>query len=97
MDPVKILKRAWSILWSYRALWIFGLILALATARSTGRGSNNGVQYQQGPGEPPPTPQSLQEAFRQAGQELEKLLHQGIPDANRNQPRLIRPAGCLID
>ncbi|MGE5644023.1 MAG: hypothetical protein ACM3Y8_13515 [Byssovorax cruenta] len=82
MDPVKILKRAWSILWSYRALWIFGLILALATARSTGRGSNNRVQYQQGPGEPPPTPQSLQEAFRQAGQELEKLLHQGIPDAN---------------
>jgi len=29
MDNMKILKRAWYILWNYRALWIFGLILAL--------------------------------------------------------------------
>ena len=29
MDPFKILKRAWQVLWNYRALWIFGIILAL--------------------------------------------------------------------
>jgi hypothetical protein len=32
MDPIKILKRAWHILWSYRTLWIFGIALALTTA-----------------------------------------------------------------
>ncbi len=31
MDHVNILKRAWQILWNYRALWIFGIILALTT------------------------------------------------------------------
>ncbi len=40
MDPIKILKRAWTILWAYRALWIFGIILALTTA--SGAGSNPG-------------------------------------------------------
>ena len=28
MDNMKILKRAWYILWNYRTLWIFGFILA---------------------------------------------------------------------
>jgi hypothetical protein len=82
MDPVKILKRAWYILWSYRALWVFGLILALATAGSTGRGSNNGVQYEQGRGDPLPSSQSIQEAFREFSRELQKLFREGIPDSN---------------
>ncbi|MBN1876415.1 MAG: hypothetical protein JXA33_19480 [Anaerolineae bacterium] len=51
MDHVKILKRAWHILWSYRALWIFGIILALTTASGGGgssgaggrSGGNNGI------------------------------------------------------
>jgi hypothetical protein len=81
MDPVKILKRAWYILWSYRALWIFGLVLALAAGSSAGRGSgNNGVQYQHDQGENQQiTPQSMQEAFRQFNQELNKLFRDGIP------------------
>src|SRR5215208_2458673 len=81
MDPVKILKRAWYILWSYQELWIFGLIIALATAGSTGRGSNNGVRYEQGRGDPA-FPQGIHEAFREAGQELQKLFREGIPGAN---------------
>ena len=32
MDHTKVLKRAWEILKQYRALWVFGLILALTTA-----------------------------------------------------------------
>jgi hypothetical protein len=45
MDHFKVLKRAWEITWRYRALWVFGIILALTTSRG-GRGSgNNGVQY----------------------------------------------------
>ncbi len=39
MDYGKILSRAWRILWEYRALWIFGLILAL-TASSPGAQSS---------------------------------------------------------
>ena len=41
MDPIKILKRAWKILWSYKALWIFGIILALTTSGSNFRFSGN--------------------------------------------------------
>jgi hypothetical protein len=31
MDHGKVLKRAWHMVWRYRALWIFGIILALTT------------------------------------------------------------------
>jgi len=50
MDHIKILKRAWNITWSYRALWVFGIMLALVTASgSPGPGGNGGdgqVQYE---------------------------------------------------
>jgi hypothetical protein len=81
MDPIKILRRAWYILWSYRALWVFGLILALAAGGSSGQGSNNSYQYDQNGGENgPPTPQSMQEAFRDLQRELDRLFERGIPD-----------------
>jgi hypothetical protein len=85
IDPVKILQRAWHILWNYRALWVFGLILALAAGGSFNGGGNNGVQYQtdgNGNGPDIPPPQSMQEFFRDLGRELDKLFSQGIPDAN---------------
>jgi hypothetical protein len=31
MSHVEVLKRAWKILWSYRVVWVFGVILALTT------------------------------------------------------------------
>src|SRR5215216_2699614 len=80
MDPVKILKRAWYILWNYRALWVFGLVLALAAGSSYNGGSNNGAQYHSDGNNPQPTPQSMQEAFRDFQRELNKLFEQGIPD-----------------
>ena len=44
MDHMRVLKRAWHILWSYRALWIFGIILALtASSGSNGGGRGNVV------------------------------------------------------
>lgn len=42
MDHTKILKRAWHILWSYKVLWIFGIILALTM---TGGGSGGGGSF----------------------------------------------------
>ncbi len=44
IDLGKILKRAWHILWNYKVLWIFGILLAL-TAGSGGRVSS-GTNYQ---------------------------------------------------
>jgi hypothetical protein len=44
MDHIKILKRAFSITWSYRVLWVFGVLLALTLPRNGG-GSNSGVQF----------------------------------------------------
>lgn len=41
MDYGKILKRAWYMVWRYRALWVFGAILAL----TAGGGGSNGFQY----------------------------------------------------
>jgi len=38
MDHMKVLKRAWEITWRYRVLWVFGVIVALTTARSGGNG-----------------------------------------------------------
>lgn len=32
MDHAKVLKRAWEILWRYRVLWVFGVIVALCAA-----------------------------------------------------------------
>jgi hypothetical protein len=81
MDPIKILKRAWQILWNYRALWVFGLILAMAGAGSYGNGSNNGAHYQGGSQSvQQPLPADLREASRQAGQEMEKLFHEGLTE-----------------
>ena len=65
MDHIKVLKRAWHTVWNYRALWIFGIILALTTASGGyngsggsggGRGGNGGIPHPGGfqwpPGEP---------------------------------------------
>src|SRR5690606_27232424 len=78
MDPVKILKRAWHILWSYRALWVFGLILALATAGSTGGGSNNGTRYSfDGESQEMPLPQDIQRGMEEFTREMERLFNEG--------------------
>jgi len=47
MDHTKILKRAWHILWSYKVLWIFGIILAITTAS----GGGGGTSYSLGSGD----------------------------------------------
>lgn len=88
IDPVKILKRAWHILWNYRALWVFGLILALAAGGGGGNGGgNNGVQWQQdapssdAPPQVPP-PESFREGWEQFTRELNRLFERGIPEAD---------------
>jgi len=79
MDPVKILKRSWHILWSYRALWVFGLILALAAG---GASNNNQFQFDQSNRETQqyvPTPQEMRDGFKDFQFEMQKIFEQGIP------------------
>lgn len=45
IDIGKILKRAWQILWSYRVLWIFGLLLAITAGGGGGGSSGPQVQF----------------------------------------------------
>ena len=42
IDIGKIIKRSWHILWNYRMLWIFGILLALTAG---GNGDANGIRY----------------------------------------------------
>lgn len=44
MDHIKVLSRGFEITWRYRALWVFGLILALVISS----GGGNGGQYTAG-------------------------------------------------
>jgi len=48
MDHITVLKRAWRITWSYRALWFFGFLLALTTAGGGGGSGARASSDQQG-------------------------------------------------
>lgn len=81
IDPIKILQRAWHILWSYRALWVFGLILALAAGGSYNGGGNYSMPWgEDGNGYQTPPPESMQDFFRDFSRELQRLFDRGIPE-----------------
>src|SRR5690348_12838484 len=77
MDPVKILKRSWVILWSYRALWVFGLILALAGAGSHGNSSMDFENHDSRPQNNQPLPEDTEEAFEDLRQEMQQFIEEG--------------------
>ncbi len=81
MDPIKILKRAWHILWSYRALWVFGLILALAGAGSHGNGSNNSSRSSNdSQSSQQPLPEDFSQFLKEAPQEMQKAFDEGLSE-----------------
>jgi hypothetical protein len=41
----KILKRSWHILWNYKVLWLFGILLAITGAGSGNGGSSSSYQF----------------------------------------------------
>jgi hypothetical protein len=56
MDHTKVLKRAWQILWDYRMLWVFGVIVVLCAAGSGANPNINipgGADGHETPGAPP--------------------------------------------
>ncbi len=73
MDHVKVLKRSWEILWRYRALWVFGVIVVLCAAGASGnpsipQGGGNGHQEL---GAPP-----WGDAWRWEGEPLAEIVPQ---------------------
>jgi len=87
MDHINILKRAWNILWRYRALWIFGIILALtATGGGSGGGSNAANSGAGNPGsmfeyhfdDPDQLPEGIREGFEAFGKGIEQLVDSGF-------------------
>jgi len=73
MDPIKILKRAWAILWSYRALWVFGILLALTTAGGGGGNGGGSGQYRNNP-----NGFTLPQNGQPIGQQIQQFIQQGI-------------------
>ncbi len=89
MDPIKILKRAWHIVWNYRTLWIFGVILALATSGSSGGSGNSGSRYSGDSYEEYQMPANLDESLNQAGEAFEELFSEGFRIAQEEMTTLI--------
>ena len=85
MDHVTILKRAWNNVWRYRALWVFGIILAL-TAGSGGSESysalDGGKDRDRSITEfrlPDDFSVELEDGIRQEIEELDRLFSREIP------------------
>ena len=87
MDPIKILRRAWQILWSYRALWVFGLILALAGAGSSvNNGSNSGTRYETDSQSVQQNfPEDLRQAFQEFTEQVQTLFREGYREVGLSQ------------
>jgi len=92
MKHAQILKRSWDILWSYRTLWIFGLILALTTGSSfNGNGQASSSTNQPDKPENQYTPEDFGPDFAQDfSQEMEEFVREmedwyenGIPQEVR--------------
>jgi hypothetical protein len=87
MEHISILKRAWKILWDYRILWIFGIILSLTTANASEEIiSFNGDgwdqrEYYEGitlqPGDD--IREEVKEAFESLGRGMEILIEDEFP------------------
>jgi hypothetical protein len=84
MNHVQILKRAWNILWSYKTLWVFGILLAFTTVQAA-NGANPRAQVnvspetQQWQGLTTQQIQELPEGLRKAAQDLNLELSRPWP------------------
>lgn len=73
MKHFDILKRSWDILWSYKTLWVFGIILALTAASGSGSGSNGGSSAGGGSSFLIPTQTKLAQTWDEAGHTMARL------------------------
>lgn len=99
VNHTDILKRAWRILWSYKALWVFGIILALTTANGGGN-SGSGASAGGGNGNtfeftPPP---QIRRELGQLGEAFGRLFEQIFTEGTVPQQLILLGVGlaCLV-
>ena len=88
MKHSEVLKRAWKILWDYKALWIFGIILAIATSSSSGTQSNwttdnssqPPMEFSQDENFWPQMAEEMKEGWEEAKEEIARELDASNPD-----------------
>lgn len=82
MDYTSILKRAWHILWSYRALWIFGFVLAITAASASGGGSSYSFGSSDFEGRPITeiAPEEFRQEIEEGLEDFGRELERGIED-----------------
>jgi hypothetical protein len=80
MNHKVILKRAWNILWGYKALWIFGFILAVTTASGSSSNAANASNNNQSSNQPPSAflGESFQEGWEEVTRDFEQFFTEGI-------------------
>jgi len=103
MKHKEILSRAWKILWNYKALWVFGIILALTTTAFPDRvlefsGSNSnqereGINIQRGDNFREEFGKGIEEAAQEFGLFFNKVVPEELGQAFMTIAIL---AGCVI-
>jgi hypothetical protein len=99
IDISKILKRAWHILWNYKVLWIFGILLAITAGTAANSGSNARASYSgdgqewQGPEQyyPETNPE-----IREAVDEMNEFFEEEVEPLFITEQRAIRTAIWIV-
>ncbi len=103
MNHKEILSRAWKILWSYKALWIFGIILAVTATSfpntawqldsSNKNRESEGLRFQSGDD----FRKEFGQAMEEAAQELDLFFNEVLPEELGQAAIMIALfAGCVI-
>jgi len=97
MDYGKIFRQAWKNVISYRALWIFGVILALTTASSSNSYFSSGSSWRTNEQDArqfftyePETPGEFFEMLPEMIDEAVQEIQRGIEEANRDLTRFFQ-------
>ena len=100
MQYTQILKRSWKILWSYPALWVFGIILALTAGATTSSPSSryNANSPSSQPSNPSTTPNGSSGQFTAAFNQFWNQLTQTLqkPDVERTIIVVVLSLVCLL-
>jgi hypothetical protein len=102
MNHKDILSRAWKLLWSYKTLWVFGIILTLTTSTFTDRVFQFGDNTRHiDAGDPGQYPYFLGESFQEGVEEVneafDRLFTEVLPEeAERIFITLAILLGCVI-
>jgi hypothetical protein len=99
IDISKILKRAWYILWNYKILWIFGILLAITAGTAANSGSNARASYsgdgQNWQGQGYHYPESNPE-IRQAVDDMNEFFEEEVEPLFATEQRAIRTAIWIV-